>query len=50
MNFQDEIFWIGLNLRRSKPPDNGLIEKGEENLSVKGNVLSCMNIVNIVKL
>ncbi len=50
MKFKDDIFWIGLSLRRSKPPDNMLLGKGEENLPLKGADLSCMNLVNIVKL
>ena len=36
MKFKDDIFWIGLSLRRSKPPDNMLLGKGEENLPLKG--------------
>jgi len=50
MKFQDEVFLIGLSLKHYKSTENALLGKGEENLSLKYTTLSCMNIVNIVKL
>ena len=50
MKFQDAIIRIGLSIKRSKLTGNGLFQKGEENLLVKGDVLSGMNIGNIGKL
>ena len=50
MKFQDKIIWIIFNLKRSKPPINGLFQKGKENLYGKGNVPFDINIGNNVKL